>query len=279
MDSLAVRSPKFSLAHLTVLGCAPPEAARIARRAGYDFVSYRTIPLGLANEPDYSLEKNPELLRDTRNALAETGLTVHDIELARITDGLDVQSFRPALETAAELGARHLITSVWTTDRCFVLDSLAELCDLAKPLGLTVDLEFLTWTPVPNLHDAADICRAVHRENCGLLIDTLHFHRSRVKVEEIDSLPREWFHFAHLCDASEEIPETTEGLLYTAREARLDPGAGGIDLAAILNRLPVTTYSLEIPNQRRVRELGYAEHARRCLESAKRYFCRQAFVC
>ncbi|MED3904758.1 sugar phosphate isomerase/epimerase, partial [Geobacillus thermodenitrificans] len=29
----------FSLAHLTVLGCPPPEMAPIAARAGYDYVS------------------------------------------------------------------------------------------------------------------------------------------------------------------------------------------------------------------------------------------------
>ena len=30
-------------------------------------------------------------------------------------------------------------------------------------------------------------------------------------------------------------------------------------------------YSIELPNLARVREMGYAEHAFRCLESAKAY--------
>ena len=46
---------KFSLAHLTVLGCAPPEMTYIAARAGYDYVSFRLIYMGLAGETNYDL--------------------------------------------------------------------------------------------------------------------------------------------------------------------------------------------------------------------------------
>jgi sugar phosphate isomerase/epimerase len=98
------------------------------------------------------------------------------------------------------------------------------------------------------------------------------FNRSRVKPEELDAVPRELFHFAHVCDAPKEISTTTDGLIHTGREARLDPGEGSIDIEAIVNRMPEIPYSLEIPNLERVKELGYAEHARRCLEHAKNYF-------
>ena len=265
-------APKFSLAHLTVLGCAPPEATYIAAAAGYDFVSYRIIYMGLANEPNYALASNRQMLQQTRTALTETGLKVLDIELARIADDVDVKSYLPALETAAELGARHVISSLWTSRRNYAVDSLSELCDLAKTCGLTVDLEFLTWTTVNNLQEAASLHRAVNRENCGLLIDTLHFNRSRVSLNELDAIPRKCVHFVHVCDAPEEIPTTTEELIYTAREDRLDPGQGGIDIAAIVNRLPEVPYSLEMPNLERVKQLDYAGHARLCIENARKYF-------
>ena len=269
-------APRFSLAHLTGLGCPPPEATYIAAKAGYDFVSLRTMLLGLPGEPDYALARNPEMLRQTKRALAETGLQVHDIELARIADGVDVKSYAPALETAAELGARYVLTSIWTGQRAYALESLSELCDLARKMSLGVSLEFLTWTPIANLQQAAEMCRSVNRANCGLLIDTLHFNRSRVALEELDALPVEMFHFAHVCDAGREIPSSREDLIYTAREARLDPGQGAIDPAAILGRLPNVAYSLEIPNLERVKEVGYAEHARLCLENARKYFCVRA---
>jgi sugar phosphate isomerase/epimerase len=264
--------PRFSLAHLTVLGCAPPEMTYTAARAGYDFVSYRIIAMRLPGEPDYDLAANKEMLRQTRTALAATGLKVHDIELARIQDGMDPKSYVPALETAAELGARQVITSIWTPQRAYAVDSLTELCDLGKKVGLTMNLEFVTWANVATLREAIAVCHAVNRENCGVLIDVLHFNRSRTKLEELDGVPRRWFHFAHLCDAPKEIPTTNEGLIRAGREERLYPGEGGIDIASIVHRLPEVPYSLEIPNLARAKELGYAEHAWRCLETAKNYF-------
>lgn len=265
-------NPRYSLAHLTVLGCSPPELTRIAARAGYDFVSFRILHMGLANEPNYELARNPAMLRETKAALADTGLKLHDIEVARIADDLDVRTFAAALETGAELGARRVITSLWTARRDYALDSLGQLCDIAARVGLSLSLEFVTWSNAPDLQDVLAIRRKLGRANLGLLVDVLHFNRSRVKLEELDAVPREWFHFAHISDAPREIPDTMEALIHTGREARLYPGEGAIDIAAIVNRMPEVPYSLEIPNLARVKELGYAEHARRCLESAKQYF-------
>ena len=262
---------QFSLAHLTALGCAPPELIYIAARAGYDFVSLRPIFMGLPNEPNYALAENKLMLRQTQKALAETGVKLLDIELARVYDGLDPKKYLPALEVAAELGGRHVLSSVWTPERNFAIDCFGELCDLAKQFGLTVNLEFVTFADIKNLREALDFLRAADRENCGVMVDTLHFHRSRVALEELDAVPREWFHFAHLCDGPPEIPTTREGLIHTARDERLYPGEGAIDIAAILNRIPEVPYSIELPHIARVKEFGYAEHAWRCLQTAKDY--------
>jgi sugar phosphate isomerase/epimerase len=264
---------KFSLAHLTVLGCAPPEMTYIAARAGYDFVSPRLIRMGIAVEQnhDYDLSANKQMLRQTRLALASTGIRVHDIELARIHDDVEVTSYVPAMDVGAELGARHLIASVWTTDRNLALERFGELCELAAPFGLTVDLEFVTWSNLVNLRDALSLLRNADRGNTGILIDILHFHRSHGSPEELDNIPREWLHFLHICDAPTEIPNTKEGLVNEGRAERLYVGEGGIDIAAIVNRIPEVPYSIELPHEERCRVLGYAEHAWRCLDSARKY--------
>ena len=261
----------FSLAHLTILGCPPPEATHIAARAGYDYVSLRTISMGLPDETNYSLGSNPTMRRETKAAFVKTGIRGLDVELARIADGVDVKSYIPELEVAAELDIRQVTCSVWTEDRKYASDSLAELCGLAGKIGLTINLEFPTWTSVSTLQDAAKMIQEVNQSNCGLLVDTLHFNRSRVRLEELDAIPPAWFHMIHFCDAPAEIPSKKEELIYTARQARLDPGEGGIDLAAIVNRIPEVPYSLEIPNLARVKSKGYTEHARLCLANAKKY--------
>lgn len=262
--------PQFSLAHLTALKCTPPELTHLAASAGYDYVGFRTIPLGLPNEPDYRLT-NPALLAELKTALRRTGMKALDIELARIVDGVDVSTYVPEMEAAAELGIQQAVSSVWTADRSYAVDSLGRLCELAAKISVTINLEFVTWTSVGTLRDAVSLIRELNQPNCGLLVDTLHFSRSRVSLDELSNVPRSWFHTVHLCDAPAEVPSKREDLIFTAREARLDPGQGGIDLAAILNHIPEVPYSLELPNSARVEKLGYAEHVRLALVNAKNY--------
>ena len=262
---------EYSLAHLTVLGCPPPEMTYIAARAGYDYISPRLIYMGLPGEPNYALADNPEMLRQTKRALAETGLKVHDIELARIYDDMHQTKYLPAMEVAAELGARAVLSSIWTPNLEYATEKFAQVCDLAKPFGLSVDLEFVPIASVNTLAGAAQLLRTVNRTNAGLMIDTHHFHRARDKAEDLDDLPREWFHFAHLCDAQGDIPEDRAEMTRILREERLYVGEGGIPVADILGRLPEMVYSIELPHLARAKEFGYAEHACRCLESAKAY--------
>jgi sugar phosphate isomerase/epimerase len=276
-DDVTVKH-EFSLAHLTVMGCPPPEMIYVAARAGYDYVSLRTICMGLPGEPDYGLARNPELLRKTRLALDATGVRVHDIELARVKDGVDPRGFVPEFEVAARLGARAVLSSIWSADRAFAIDTFGRICDLAKPFGLTVDLESVPIAAVSDLAGAVDVLRAVKRDNAGLMIDTHHFHRARDEAADLEALPREWFHFAQICDAPGVIPTDRDEMVRVLREARLYLGEGGIDVAEILRHIPPVPYSIELPNLDRVRELGYAEHAFRCLESAKSYLAAHAWA-
>src|SRR5215831_1132212 len=110
---------EFSLAHLTILSCSPPDLIEIASEAGYDYVSLRPIAV-TPNEPKYPLGEDKNLLKRTKAALTETGLKVLDVELARILPDLDTKVYLPAFEAAAELGAKHILSSGWTSDRNFV---------------------------------------------------------------------------------------------------------------------------------------------------------------
>jgi sugar phosphate isomerase/epimerase len=261
--------PQYSLAHLTLLHTPPPELTEIAARAGYDFVSFRPIGMGNPGEPMYPLACDAPLLRRTRAALAATGMRVLDIELARILADADVARYRPALECSAELGARHVLTSAWCADRGFVLEQFIKLCELARPLGLTVDFEFVSFAPFRTLQQAVDIVAASGCSNAGLCIDTLHFDRSGHRPAQLIGLPRAWFHYAQICDGPRRWSPEIEDMKYVAREARLYVGEGGIDVPAILNGLPPVPRSIELPNARLLQALGAEPFARRCLQTAK----------
>ena len=264
---------RFSLAHLTSIGSTHEELIRYGADAGYDLVSLRTMPMGMAAEnPENDPAKNPGLLTRIKKALKETGMGLNDVELARISEGVNIEGYRQGLNTAAELGAKAVITNIWTEDKPYYIDKFGELCDLAQEFGLTVDLEIVTFAVVNNLIKAKETLMAAGRKNMGLLIDTWHFHCSRLSLDELEGLPPEWFHFIHLCDAPKEIPDTVEGL---RASGRLYPGEGGIDIAGIINRIPCRTFSVEIPNRERVAEKGAEWHIRRCLETARDYITRQ----
>jgi 4-hydroxyphenylpyruvate dioxygenase-like putative hemolysin/sugar phosphate isomerase/epimerase len=264
----------YSLAHLTALNLSPPELIDAAAAAGYRYVGLRLTRV-TPDEPHYPLTTNPALLRETKSRLAATGIGVLDIELARIGPLDDPHDFLPFLETGAELGARHVITQLPDPDFNRKTSNFALLCDLAKPLGLTIDLEFPSWTETPNLTEAVRVLRAVQRSNAGILVDLLHFARSDSSLSELRGLPPEWFHYAHVCDAPPGIPPSREELIHTARRERLFPGEGGIDVPAVLAALPPDIpYALEIPHTVRARELGPTEYVRRVITTTREHLDR-----
>ena len=157
-------------------------------------------------------------------------------------------------------------------DEDYYTQKFAEVCDLAAQYGLTVELEYVPIAAVRNLEQAVKVLRAVDRPNAGLMIDMHHFHRAQDDPAKLAELPRGWFHMLHLCDATAEIPTDPDEMRRIMREDRDYIGEGGIDIKAIMANIPNVPCSIELPKNSVSNVYGYKEHARRCIESAKRYF-------
>jgi sugar phosphate isomerase/epimerase len=98
----------------------------------------------------------------------------------------------------------------------------------------------------------------------------LHFGRSDSSIEELAALPREWFRFAHVCDAAKEVPPTMAAIIRTARDERQFPGEGGIDVCGILAAMPQDIpYALEIPRVALTKAVGPKEVARLAVTVAR----------
>nr|WP_294507417.1 sugar phosphate isomerase/epimerase [uncultured Rhodopila sp.] len=262
--------PDFSLAHLTALSLPPPELIRVAARTGYRTVGLRLIQV-TPESPGYPLMSDAAMLRDTRRAMAETGIGVWDIEFVRITPETDIAALEPFLAAGAELGARYAIAAPYDPDLVRLADRFGALCDLAGRHGLGVVLEFFPWTVVPGVTAAAAIVAAADRPNGGILVDTLHFDRSGSTLDELDRVPAARLPFVHVCDVSAERPTTTEGLLHNARAERLPPGEGGLDIKGILCHVPPgIPLALEVPMQALTRAIGPEGVALRVREAASR---------
>ena len=236
----------LSLAHLTALDLPPPELIRLAAGTGFDCVGLRLVRV-TETSPGYPLMADAALMRATRAALSETGLAVNDIEVVRIEPDTDIAALAPFLDAGAELGAREVITAPYDPDLTRLADRLGALSEAAGSRGLGVSLEFFPWTVVPDLATALAVV-AQAGTDVAVLVDSLHFDRSGSTLDQLRAMPPNRLRLVHLSDAPVTPPYSTEALLHTAREARLPPGDGQIDLAGFLAALPeAVPIGLEIP--------------------------------
>ncbi|HBK08042.1 MAG TPA: endonuclease [Acetobacteraceae bacterium] len=261
---------RFSLAHLTALSLTPPELIRVAAGAGYASVGLRLIQV-TPETPGYPLMTDKAMLRETRAAMSDTGVTVNDIEFIRITPEIDIQALEPFFATGAELGARWAVAAPYDADPTRLADRFAALCDLAARYDQGVVLEFFPWTEINGVASANTVVQAAGRANGGILVDTLHFDRCGDVPADLDAIPPARMPFVHVCDAPAERPTTLEGLLHHARAERLPPGEGGIEIKSVLAHMPAgIPVALEVPMTALTRSEGPEAVIRRAIDAARR---------
>jgi sugar phosphate isomerase/epimerase len=257
----------LSLSALTVLELTPPQMVECAAEAGYDFVGLRLLP-ATDHEVRHEIVGDTPLKRETLARLKDTGVRVLDAEILRLKPDTDIAAYKPMLETAAELGARYVLVAGNDPDEARTAERLAQLCELATPLGLTPSLEPMPWTDAKDITQAARIVKASGAMNTGLIIDPLHFDRAGSSTDELRALPREYFGYVQFCDAPAERPNDLQTLLYQARCERMIPGEGGLDLAGILRALPNgLPISIEAPMEGWARTANAVQRARRLREA------------
>ncbi len=241
----------------------------------------RLLPVALG-AIEYPLHRDAALLADTLTALHDTGVQVFDLEIIRLNDAfddaMDRGDFEAFFAVGARLGAKAMLVANDEADPAKTADRYARLCSAAAPYGLTADLEPMPWTAMKNIADARRIITdAGTPSNAGVLVDALHFSRAPANATNtfanIAALPREWLHYAQICDASAITPTTTEALIFDARSNRMLPGEGGLNLRGIWVQLPKSLpMSFEIPNEARVAQMGLVAWAKAAREAAQRLF-------
>ena len=260
----------LSLSYYTVPELSPPAMVSAAADAGFAFVGLRLLN-GQPGRDLAPLMQDPAVERETIAAMRDRGVGALDASGARLVPATDVEAFGPFLDTAARMGARHVLATVDDPERERVVDRVGRLCDLAAARGLTVDLEFVPWMTLRDLASAASLVRDVGRDTLGIAVDALHFDRSRSRVDDLADMPREWFRYVQLCDAPREFASDRDSLLHAAMHERLMPGEGGIDLVALLRALPRgLPVALEIPMTEVAKRLPAAARLRQAVEATRR---------
>lgn len=262
--------PVYSLAYLTSAPLSAPEAVSLAHRLGYGAVGLRALPAAPGGDVNPLLD-DPAAVRETCARMADTGVTVFDMEIVRLGPGFRIEETTRFLDLCGQLSARAVLVAGDDPDEARLIESYAAFCAAARPYGLTADLEFMPWTKVPDAKSALRVVTAAGAPNGGILVDALHVARSATTLADLAAIPRHLLHYAQMCDAPAEIPDTDEGLIHTARAERLLPGDGGIELEGMFSALPSDLpVSLELPHAVEKPRLGVEEWSRRALVQARK---------
>jgi len=209
-------------------------------------------------------------MRSVRARLADTGLSVYDIEFVVIDANFNPESLAPMLESAGELGARRLSLCGDDPDRSRLIANFAALCDLAVGYGMGVDLEGMAWRKVASFADAVSVVQCAGRPNGGVLVDALHLARTGGVPDDVLSAPAGLIRSAQLCDAPAARPKSEAAIIAEARSGRLPPGEGDLPLRELLSALPDdAVLSVEVPM---THGAAPEPHARKVFVATQRLF-------
>jgi sugar phosphate isomerase/epimerase len=266
--------PPIGIGHLTMLDVAPPDWVTLAADAGFDAVGIRVAPAVPAEQP-WPMEIGSPMLAETRRRLADTGVTVLDVEIVRLAPDSNPASYEALFEVGALLGASFVNVMGDDPDLVRLRDNFHLLAEQARPYGLRPVIEPMIYMRVRNLADAVFVAAG---SGGGVTIDPLHLRRFGATPDDLRSVDSSLLLYYQLCDAPLAGPsglaraEQSPGgqsvdigdARHESRAARLLPGEGELPLEEIVAAMPADIpVSVEAPNHALREEIGALEFARR----------------
>ena len=245
---------RLSLDHITVTDTTPWQLAEIAAEVGCEGIcpflhSMEVLPA----MPAYDLVRDPAALRQTRDALAATGVKVDLLYPFTMAGRTNPQDFAPALETGAALGAPLANILCYDRDPVRRTEKLIELAELAAPFNIALSIEFYPPSQVRTLAQTLEEIARTNRSDIKITADLLHIMRGGEAETSMALLNHPAIAIAQLSDGPATIdPDKIE---QEAGIQRLLPGQGAFNIPAFLNALnPNTPLSVEIPQQNAINQ-------------------------
>ena len=262
----------------TVSGVMPgsPRAARHSlddRLAACHKAGFRGLWLHFR---DYLEQRTARMSdRDIRGLFDEYGMRNRGVEF--VSDWfLDTDAagdnLAATLSAARAIGATIISVGGNFSDigvpRVFMVERFAQLCRHCADDGITVALEFVPWSDVPDIRTALDF---MEPDNAGIVIDCWHLFRGGMSVSDILQVPSEKIACIQMSDA----PARSDRPLAEETRWRLPCGEGAFDLEGFVSTLekvaPRVPASVEIISPRlaampvgEAAELAFIGAARLC---------------
>lgn len=214
---------------------------------------------------------DPVRLAATRALLRGSGVTVLNAEYFPVMPGRDVSEFLPAIDCAAELGAKRLVTHIHDPVPARARDQLALLSTLARDHGLDVGLEFTGFAAGCNsLDQAVAMHRAVQQPNLTIAVDALHLFRTGGTLERLQAVDPAIIGYVQLCDGPNF--QKSDDYLNEAMN-RMIPGQGVFPLRAMVTMLaPHVDIDIEVPRFANSSPTHARQWARQAIAASRNLF-------
>jgi sugar phosphate isomerase/epimerase len=128
-------------------------------------------------------------------------------------------------------------------------EAVGAICANAAAYGVTIALEFVPGTGIPDIATAHAIARSCGEPNCRITLDPWHLDRSGGSVQDVVALAPDAIAGMQLCDRVPEPPGTP----YVPMTGRRMPGEGQLPLydlvSAVLANSPGISIEAEILNE------------------------------
>jgi len=240
---------RLGIERLSVFGMPPVDFIKLAAELGCGWVGIGLSPSGSFNPHgyrDWSLRDDAGLRRQTRQALADTGVRIGILEGFAVAPGQDPLIFERDLDLLLELGGNRINVVSLDKDLQRTIEGFAIFAAMAAQRGVQVSAEMGSLGPIGQVEAALAAVRGVGMDNFNLLIDAMHWFRLGNTLEQLASLPDGVIGYAQLCDAPRAPRFAT--YIEEAMYERMAPGDGELPLGEFVQRLPADlVVSLEIP--------------------------------
>ncbi len=232
-DDPALRLPLVVSSY--TLGTEVPFRERVeaAAEAGFDGIGLRAENFWDAEAAGLDGAAMAEIAR-------EAGAPVLEVEYvtawgtAADRDEAQQRKEQTVFSMARTFGVGHLNTGlIEKLPVATIVDAFAALCDRAGG-DLTIALEFMPYSGVPDLATAWRVLQEANRPNSALIVDVWHWARAGMSAADLDVVPAERIVSVQLCDV---IATPMEPMRAESLGHRLPPGEGHGDAIGLVRAL------------------------------------------
>ncbi len=171
---------------------------------------------------------------------------------------------------AVTISARETSTEV-ALDLDGAATRLKSAAEAVADVGLTIAVEAFAWSAINSVPTACDLLARVDAPNAGHLLDVWHFFNSGLTAEYLADLDVATVAAVQLNDG----PRVHDNFLWNARNTRLLPGEGELDVRGFVSALRSIgfdgPFGIE-SSYPEFRQLDVGEAAARAFDATMKYF-------